>query len=437
MPERTRRPFAGSGRKRALDRSRDGSSSQRAMAKKTKDTDDEYAQFLDEISKSIDELDRPYRESRHTRARREARAKRASSEAGANAATDAPAGSDAATDGAAWGSRWRRRARKQAGAADAGAEGGRGADAAGSAASHRRAADAAEAAAGEPARSRIGRRRRDGGTAGKAPSLQRRMGADIVRHPFIVALVVILIAIALVVGGFFWNRSFRYDDVADFQGTWYIEGTTTAVDVTGDSIQLTSDVAYHYTLNTQDKLIDFSFGNMSGAGRYWFSDDRAKLVIVDGTGYTGSKTLQEDIARAFATLACKIEGRAYVLPSGEGVTVLDRSPYAAQGATADELSADQEESTSSSESASAALGSSGAAASSSAASASGSAGAGPASGSVGSSAASGAASSSSAANASDSSLQAGSFDNPSDTPYSSSSTKSTGGQASAGATGRG
>ncbi len=394
------------------------------MAKKTKDTDDEYAQFLDEISNSIDELDRPYRESRHTRARREARAKRASAEAGANAATDASAGSDAAADGAARGSRWRRRARRQAAAGDAEAEGDRG-------------ADAAEAAAGEPARSRIGRRRRDGETAGQAPSLPRRMGAAIVRHPFIVALIVILIAIALVVGGFFWNRSLRYDDVADFQGTWYIEGTTTAVDVTDDSIQLTSDVAYRYTLNTQDKLIDFSFGNMSGAGRYWFSDDRTKLVIIDGTGYTGSKTLQEDIARAFATLACKIEGKAYVLPSGEGVTVLDRSPYATQGATADESSADQEESASSSESASAASSSSGATASSSAASASGSVGAGSASGSAGSSAASGAASSSSAAGASESLSQAGSFDNPSDTPYSSSSAKSAGGQASAGATGRG
>ncbi|MEE8733365.1 MAG: hypothetical protein SOI46_07150 [Eggerthellaceae bacterium] len=385
------------------------------MAKKTKDTDDEYAQFLDEISKSIDELDRPYRESRHTRARREARAKRASAEAGANAATDASAGSDAAADGAARGSRWRRRARRQAAAGDAEAEGDRG-------------ADAAEAAAGEPARSRIGRRRRDGETAGQAPSLPRRMGTAIVRHPFIVALIVILIAIALVVGGFFWNRSLRYDDAADFQGMWYIEGTTTAVGVTGDSIQLTSDVAYHYTLNTQDKLIDFSFGNMSGAGRYWFSDDRTKLVIIDGTGYTGSKTLQEDIARAFATLACKIEGKAYVLPSGEGVTVLDRNPYVAQGATADESSADQEETANPSESASAASSSAGAAASSSAASVSGSAGSGSASG---------AASSSSAASASESLSQAGSFDNPSDTPYSSSSAKSAGGQASAGATGRG
>lgn len=405
------------------------------MAKKTKDTDDEYAQFLDEISKSIDELDRPYRESRHTRARREARAKRAAGDAGSSAAAEEPGAADAAlAHESGLLRRARTRMRRGADAAGAATQGECGDGAAEEAKRADRSARKAQADAGEPTRFHAGGRGRAQGAPEQAKSLLRRAASAIVRHPFVSVLVVVLVAIALVVGGFFWNRSLRYDDAADFQGTWYIEGTTTAVDITDDSIQLTSDVAYRYELDTHDKLIDFTFGNMSGAGRYWFSDDRTKLVIIDGTEYTGAKTLQEDVARAFASLACKIEGKAYMLPSGEGVTVLDRSPYVAQATAQDASAADQSESAPADHGASA----SESAASSSAASAQGSTGAGAASGSASASASeSDAAGSSGAESASESAPQAGSFDNPTDAPYSSSSAKKATGQAAAGAASRG
>lgn len=98
----------------------------------------------------------------------------------------------------------------------------------------------------------------------------------------IVLIVLLLGAVGAAAGGFAWLRWYAHDDAADFQGTWYVSGTTTPIEITADAIQLTDQVSYRYALNVQDKTIRFTIGNMTGYGSYRFSLDRSQLVIFDG-----------------------------------------------------------------------------------------------------------------------------------------------------------
>ena len=110
------------------------------------------------------------------------------------------------------------------------------------------------------------------------------------RWPLVVAGSVLLIVL-LIVGGFSWDRWLRYDDAAEFQGEWQTHGTTAVVVIDGETIKLTEDVSWSYTLDTDAKTISYTFGNMEGSGRYRFSLDRSQLVISDGDGYSWLSTL--------------------------------------------------------------------------------------------------------------------------------------------------
>ena len=142
-------------------------------------------------------------------------------------------------------------------------------------------------------------------------------------------IVAMLVAVAV---GFAWLRWFSADDAADLQGTWYLAGTATPIVITDDRIQLTDDVSYRYTLDTADKTIQFTFGNLAGEGCYRFSLDRNQLALVDGT-FTGSDTLNADVGWTIQALWENLQGK--VLPpaekAGKGVTLLSRTP--APGAT--------------------------------------------------------------------------------------------------------
>ena len=143
----------------------------------------------------------------------------------------------------------------------------------------------------------------------------------------IAIIITVLLLIALAIFGIFsWNRWLRYDDVADFQGQWYADGTSTPVTIEADTIRLTPDVAYLYELDTMSKTLTFSFGKLEGHARYWFEDDRARLVIVDGEGYTAVNTFIEDFERTVAGLVARTGGSALQLPEGQDVIVLSRTP---------------------------------------------------------------------------------------------------------------
>ena len=143
----------------------------------------------------------------------------------------------------------------------------------------------------------------------------------------VVAVLVAIAVVVVTVGSFSWGRWLRYDDVADFQGAWYANGTTSLVTVDGQEIHLTSDVAYGYTLDTGAKTITFTFGDLQGQGRYRFSADRSELVITDGDGFSFWGNLFSDIGWQFGQLITGLQGKEVPREEAvDGVTVLDRTP---------------------------------------------------------------------------------------------------------------
>lgn len=153
----------------------------------------------------------------------------------------------------------------------------------------------------------------------------------------------LLIAVAAAVGLFSWDRWLRYDDAAEFQGSWQAHGTTGVVVIDGERINLTDDVAYSYQIDPMAKTVSFSFGSLEGQGRYRFSLDRSQLVITEGAGYSWLSTLIDDIGWMADQLTRFVQGQPQVeaLP-GDGVTVLDRLSSDATAAQGDGTLAQEE-----------------------------------------------------------------------------------------------
>ncbi len=145
---------------------------------------------------------------------------------------------------------------------------------------------------------------------------------------WVVRIVVAVVVVAIVVGiAFFsWNRWLRYDDAADLQGSWQVDGTTSEVVIDGTSMQLSDDVSYDYTIDSGSKTITYTFGSLEGQGRYRFSDDRSQVAIVDGD-YSWRSTLFDDIGWSWGQTLKSIQGKDSGLSdmdSDENATVLDR-----------------------------------------------------------------------------------------------------------------
>lgn len=121
--------------------------------------------------------------------------------------------------------------------------------------------------------------------AGKSKPFKR---AGISRRFLIGSLVVILL-LAIGTGLLAWNQWFRFDDTADIQGTWAIDGTTQTITITDTDIVMTADVSYPYTLDTFQKTISFSFKQYSGSGSYAFSPERTELYITETDADSGEE----------------------------------------------------------------------------------------------------------------------------------------------------
>lgn len=106
---------------------------------------------------------------------------------------------------------------------------------------------------------------------------------------FLVGSLIVVLLLAIGTGLLAWNQWFRYDDAADIQGTWVIEGTTQSITITDSDIVMTADVSYPYTLDTFQKTISFSFKQYSGSGSYAFSPERTALVITETDADSGEK----------------------------------------------------------------------------------------------------------------------------------------------------
>lgn len=161
---------------------------------------------------------------------------------------------------------------------------------------------------------------------------------SVVLRKRLIAAGLVVLVIAVVALGVSWARWWRFDDAQDIQGQWFSANTTgtAIVNVDGETIRLASDVAYSYTLDTTAKTIQYDFGPMHGQGRYWFSDDRSTLVIADGTDFTTTSTLLEDIALWWKGLFASITGAEKpVLQSDSSICLTRTDPSAVNAAEAE------------------------------------------------------------------------------------------------------
>lgn len=106
---------------------------------------------------------------------------------------------------------------------------------------------------------------------------------------FLIGSLIVIILLVIGTGLLAWNQWFRYDDTADIQGTWVIDGSNQSITINETDIVMTSDVSYPYTLDTFQKTISFSFKQYSGSGSYAFSPERTTLVITETDADTGEK----------------------------------------------------------------------------------------------------------------------------------------------------
>lgn len=133
----------------------------------------------------------------------------------------------------------------------------------------------------------------------KEPSTIKRKGFSGVKHKsssakrkglsrrFLIGSLVVIVLLAIGTGLLAWNQWLRYDDNADIQGTWVIDGTSQTITITDTDIVMTADVSYPYTLDTFQKTISFSFKQYNGSGSYAFSPERTTLVITETDADTG------------------------------------------------------------------------------------------------------------------------------------------------------
>lgn len=136
-----------------------------------------------------------------------------------------------------------------------------------------------------PAREERGRANAfEPGRSRKATTREKAIVRARKRKVALTAAAVTFLFIVAVSGALFWNAYLRYDDAADIQGEWQVEGTGVTVVVDADSIEMPDALSYAYTIDTWAKTIAFSFDDLSGSGSYRFSDDRRTLVITEGQG---------------------------------------------------------------------------------------------------------------------------------------------------------
>lgn len=124
----------------------------------------------------------------------------------------------------------------------------------------------------------------------KKRKAKRKRVYKIIRRTLIA---LVLLAIIGIVSAFAMFRWTMYDDHADLQGTWVMEGTEVPIEITEDEIRLTDGVAYSYMVDPDTKQLVFTFGNMMGQAHYRFSLDRNELAIEDGEVTWLDSTLED------------------------------------------------------------------------------------------------------------------------------------------------
>lgn len=129
------------------------------------------------------------------------------------------------------------------------------------------------------------------GESKRRPGTKRALKRPRLSRRFLIVSAVIAVVLVVGIGVLSWNQWLRYDDVADIQGTWQVEGSDVSFSFTDSEVVMTDDVSYSYELDTFHKTITFSFKQYAGQGSYAFSSDRTTLVITETDADT-----QEEVA---------------------------------------------------------------------------------------------------------------------------------------------
>lgn len=103
------------------------------------------------------------------------------------------------------------------------------------------------------------------------------------RVPLALKIVLAVLFVGIIVAGglLTWNYLFRYDDTADIQGQWKIEGSNASIVITDSEIRLTDSVSFGYELNTFEKTLKYRYANFEGVSGYVFSPERDVLTLTD------------------------------------------------------------------------------------------------------------------------------------------------------------
>ena len=198
----------------------------------------------------------------------------------------------------------------------------------------------------------VSRRRASGSSrsdrAGASPSKRAKKPRSPARIALSVAIGVfaafVVACVALAV-----DRWWVHDDAQDIQGTWYIYDTEVAIPIGPDTIGVSEDAVYEYTIDTQSKTVTYSIGNLTGTSHYRFSSDRSQIALIEDGKKVFTATLFDDISWWFTSLANAISGKL-VLPGPlqNNVIMLTRTPLLvdAQQDAAQEGAAQEEGATS-------------------------------------------------------------------------------------------
>lgn len=182
------------------------------------------------------------------------------------------------------------------------------------------------------------------GRAGASPSKRAKKPRSPARIALSVAIGVfaafVVACVALAV-----DRWWVHDDAQDIQGTWYIYDTEVAVPIGPDTIGISEDAVYEYTIDTQAKTVTYSIGNLTGTSHYRFSSDRSQIALIEDGKKVFTATLFDDISWWFTSLANALSGKL-VLPGPlqNNVIMLTRTPLLvdAQQGVAQEEAAQEE-----------------------------------------------------------------------------------------------
>lgn len=165
------------------------------------------------------------------------------------------------------------------------------------------------------------RKEKEASAEDRKRKFQRQHKAKMVRRAIVAAIIVLFVGVVL---GFWLLRWGLHDDAASIQGQWRVKGTDTVINITDEEIVLTDEVAYDYVLDPDAKTLVFTFGGLTGNGRYRFSLDHSQLAIDDGEFDWGS-TLMADIPWTLDAVVQKLVGHPEKSPGlGEGDMVLER-----------------------------------------------------------------------------------------------------------------